>query len=223
MPNWYPDKGMAKLNSQMKVKYPGIVIGVLAGGGHVATWPTTDHAPEPDGSVDGSDYMLGKSFTKEKANEFVNTLIRNRDHRINYIIWYRRIISSTVKPWVWRDYHGTSSHTDHVHLSVNDKHENDASPWNLGGLVYPQTPPLEQWTAPVLKYGNSDADFDGYNSVYRLQALLNLTTGAGLTVDGDYGAKTAAAVKKLAKGTDGKTVDLGVWVQLFGLTKIKDK
>ncbi len=222
MANWYPDKGAAKLVAQMRVKYPGIVIGTIAGGGHINTWPATDHAPEPDGSVDGTDYMIGKSFTVKDADVFVDTLLRNKDRRIAYIIWDGGIYSSTLKPWARRAYSGKDKHTNHVHVSVNDKHENDASPWNLGGLMYAQTAPLKDFTAPILKYKDKDADHDSYNSVYRLQALLNLILDAGLTVDGDYGPKTRDAVKRIAKGTDGTVVDMGVWVQLFGLTKVKN-
>ncbi len=61
------------------------------------------------------------------AEQIVQALVRSRDARIKYIIWNRRIISSQVQPWVWREYGGRNPHTKHFHLSVlADKAHYDA-------------------------------------------------------------------------------------------------
>lgn len=52
------------------------------------------------------------------VNALVDALVANRDARIKYIIWNRRIISSQKSPWVWRAYTGRNPHTHHCHLSV---------------------------------------------------------------------------------------------------------
>ena len=52
------------------------------------------------------------------AEEIVQALVHSRDPRIKYIIWNRRIISSQVRPWTWRNYTGSNPHTKHFHLSV---------------------------------------------------------------------------------------------------------
>ena len=52
------------------------------------------------------------------AEQIVQALVRSRDARIKYIIWNRRIISSQVQPWIWREYRGRNPHTRHFHISV---------------------------------------------------------------------------------------------------------
>lgn len=131
MPDWYVDKGLGTLIAQMKKRFPGIVIGTIAGSAHHQANPDSDHEPEADGSVDAADFMLGPHFKEKDADEFVAALVAAKDKRVAYIIWKKRIISSTVKPWEWRPYYGSDPHTGHPHLSVNDKHENDKSPWKI--------------------------------------------------------------------------------------------
>lgn len=68
---------------------------------------------------------------------------------------------------------------------------------------------------PELKRGMNDP-VAGFNYVWRLQLLL------GVTVDGDYGPKTAAAVAgyyqaQLNRKTDGGTVDAAMWRRLFAI------
>ena len=52
------------------------------------------------------------------AQAIVDALVESKDKRIKYIIWNKRIISASVQPWIWRDYHGASPHDKHFHLSV---------------------------------------------------------------------------------------------------------
>jgi hypothetical protein len=220
MADWYVDKGLGTLIAQEKQLHPGMVVGTIAGGGHVATWPETDHAPEPDGSVDAGDFMVGPKFTKADGDVLVSALVEHRDDRIAYIIWQRRIISShpvgNYAAWEWRPYNGTDPHTGHVHLSVNDKHENDNSAWNLGGKKM-QYEELHGFGLPILTAGMDDADYDGYNGVVRAQALLNVQ-GHKLDLDGNYGPKMTAAVKA-EFGGDGKRIDRTEWVKLAGLSR----
>jgi len=200
MADWYVDKGLATLITQMKQKHPGMVVGTIAGGGHVATWPATDHAPEPDGSVDAADWMLGKAFTRDECNEFVNTLVHNRDDRLAYIIWERRIISSTVNPWVWRPYDGEDPHTEHAHTSVNDKHESDASPWKLS---------TEEDDMFVKKGDGGDW------VTYWQNVLVRLGYDLG-EIDGIYGPKMEAAVNESrADGGQGTHVKITPWHAAF--------
>lgn len=61
------------------------------------------------------------------AEQVVQALARSRDPRIKYIIWNRRIVSSQVQPWLWRNYAGRNPHTKHFHLSVlPDKNRYDS-------------------------------------------------------------------------------------------------
>ena len=52
------------------------------------------------------------------VQKIVDALVQSKDKRIKYIIWNKKIISSYVQPWEWRDYNGKNPHTKHFHLSV---------------------------------------------------------------------------------------------------------
>ncbi|MCW2285927.1 hypothetical protein M2323_003764 [Rhodoblastus acidophilus] len=69
-------------------------------------------------------------FSADKLAEALRTA---RDVRVKYVIWNRRIFSSTTSPWTWRPYNGASPHDKHIHISVRaDKpHYDDASPWAI--------------------------------------------------------------------------------------------
>lgn len=68
------------------------------------------------------------------AQRIVDTLLSSKDARIKYIIWNRRIASSTVSPWTWRPYSGSNPHTKHFHLSVMEQKAkyDDAGSWSIG-------------------------------------------------------------------------------------------
>jgi hypothetical protein len=67
------------------------------------------------------------------CNKIVDDLVESHDHRIKYIIWNRRIISSERQPWVWRNYSGRNPHNRHFHLSVkSDKpHYDSTDDWQI--------------------------------------------------------------------------------------------
>lgn len=63
-----------------------------------------------------------------------DTLVKNKDPRIKYIIWNHQICSSATSPWKWRPYSGVNAHTKHLHLSVSDaatKYDSTKA-WKLG-------------------------------------------------------------------------------------------
>lgn len=106
------------------------------------------HCPNADGTGDSdhcpniihNDERIVTAFdaTQDLANgcdmESVTEGIRlSRDPRVKYVIWNRRIFSSTVSPWIWRAYSGENPHTTHAHFSVlNDPSYFDAeSDWQI--------------------------------------------------------------------------------------------
>lgn len=210
MSNWYVDKGLAILVEQIKTLYPGITVGTIGDKNHQNT--TSDHNPDPDGSVDAADFMLGTAFTKNNAQALVDSLVQNRDERIAYIIWNKRICSSTVSPWTWRPYSGSNPHTDHVHISVNDSHHSNLSRWNieLKKHIYQD---LSTHSIATLTYGDDDRDYAGWWMVTRLQKML------GVKADGIYGPITASAVRKAIGRGDGHSVGKSEWEQIYGLSR----
>jgi hypothetical protein len=161
--------------------------------------------------------MYSKTYTMAMAEKEIEAIIASKDNRVAYLISDRRIISSTVSPWKWRTYTGDDPHTNHWHLSVNDKHHDNLNPWRLSmALREHKYLALDDYSMAELHAGDDDAKFAGYRMVSRLQELLNYQ-GDNLTVDGNYGDKTVSAVKRECGG-DGKTVGLKQWAVLAGLS-----
>lgn len=125
MADWYVDRGLAKLIGQWREAHPGAVVGTIGDPAHQGT--DSDHNPEADGSVDAGDFMPGASVSQADLDEFAEMLRAHRDPRIAYVIRRQRIFSSTISPWQWRSYSG--AYHGHTHVSVNDRHENDTTPW----------------------------------------------------------------------------------------------
>jgi hypothetical protein len=212
MATWYVDKGLGTLISQEKRKHPGLVVGTIGDEAHRKR--KSAHNPEADGSVDAGDFMLGKAFTKANADAMTAALVEHWDKRLHLIIWNRRQISEDNRKW--RPYTLSDPHTGHAHIEVNDKHETDNSPWNLGGKQF-QYEELGGFGLPILTAGMDDADYDGYNGVVRAQAMLNVQ-GQKLKLDGVYGPLMVAAVRA-EFGGDGKRIDRPFWVKLNGLSR----
>lgn len=66
------------------------------------------------------------------ANDIAEAIRRNRDRRVKYIIWNRRIANSSAiggtPAWEWRTYTGSNPHTQHIHISVkSDKPNYDST------------------------------------------------------------------------------------------------
>lgn len=198
---------LGQLDTQLKDKYPGIVIGWIADSAHSSQ---SDHAVDSDGTVDALDPMLGSAFRNADADTIVNALVASRDKRIKYIIWENRIISSVVQPWVWRPYSGSDPHTGHFHISSVQEYEKDASAWRINSEGKKMEYKTFGVRVPVIRQGDNDDQYDGYNMIYRIQGAL------GVDRDGDYGPKTAAAVKAKCGG-DGKYVDERAYRIIFGL------
>jgi hypothetical protein len=74
------------------------------------------------------------------AGVIAESIRADRDPRVKYIIWNRRICSSYRHagndPWVWRNYTGSNPHTKHIHISVKgDPGSYDSQmAWNLSKL-----------------------------------------------------------------------------------------
>jgi len=72
-----------------------------------------DLTHDPESGVDCSDIF-------EKLKE---------DKRVNYLIFNKKIWSKDKARLGNRPYTGSNSHTKHLHISINDGHGDDTSPW----------------------------------------------------------------------------------------------
>ncbi len=211
---WHPNNALASLIRGWKRKWPRATVYTIADNKHS---PDSDHAVDPDGTVDAGDFMAGNGVTAEVLDSFAETLRANKDDRIKYVIRRQRIFAGNdgPEPWKWRPYGG--EYHGHVHVSTRQANEDDGSEWKLSRKKWVMDLSLNGLALPTVRQGNDDTATDGYNYVSRVQTLLNYVQGAGLTVDGDYGPATVAAVKKLPTSGDGRKVGLPEWTILLGL------
>jgi hypothetical protein len=97
--------------------------GTLGDQAHAAR--QSDHNPGHNGMVHAAD------LTHDPANGVDNNVLAEQvkdDPRVKYVIWNRRIWNPSISR-SWRPYTGSNPHDHHMHVSVTDAGENDASPW----------------------------------------------------------------------------------------------
>jgi hypothetical protein len=144
---------------------------------------TSDHNPQADGRVlaidiDSTGPWPGGVTDFNAFNMTVESL--RGDDRLEYIIWNRRICSRD-QGWTWRTYTGSADpHTNHAHFSARHDHAGNTStaPWGL----------TQENDDMLVKKGDSGEEVKFW------QFVLNEVADAKLTVDGDYGTSTEAAV-----------------------------
>ena len=114
-----------------------------------------------------------------------------------------------------------SGRPDPMHWEIN---AGKTAVHNLAGKLsgrnaYKMSISLEGFALPELKQGDDDSKMAGPHYVTRAQMLLNYVSVNDVTIDGVYGPQTAASVKALSTDSDGKTLGLAEWTQLYGLSK----
>lgn len=211
MTAWRVDEGLATLIAEWKRAHPGAVVGTIADSHHSTNPRVTQHAPDDGksggpgddpGEVDAGDFMPGPHVTAGDLDELFEGLIASRDPRILYVIHDRVIVSSVVEPWKRRPYKGSDPHK-HVHLSVNDRFDDNRSDWHWEALVS-RTLTMTTVTTKLpehLQVGDDDDMWSGYNHIARAQCLANWLDRStpALDVDGVYGPHTAAKFGKALK------------------------
>lgn len=129
---WRVAESLKKLRAQINKLAPNRSIasdGTIGDGGHQRR--TSDHNPWVRDR--GLGVVTAMDITHDPndgcdCNKIVDALVQSRDDRIKYLIWNKRIISSSTQPWVWRNYSGRNPHNKHFHLSVkSDKSHYDAT------------------------------------------------------------------------------------------------
>jgi hypothetical protein len=142
---WRVAKSLERLRFQLNALYPNrskVSDGGIGNAEHASR--SSDHNPWVKDSK-GQGVVTARDFTFDDnpadgigidGQKLVDCLVANRDPRIKYIIWNRRIVSSKTQPWVWRPYSGANAHKHHVHISVSpdEKLFDDDRPWNLDQL-----------------------------------------------------------------------------------------
>jgi hypothetical protein len=152
----------------------------------------SDHNPDEHGIVHAIDITHDPKGGFD-SYAFADLILKQQDARLRYVISNRRIGSGPQgpQPGVWRHYSGANAHDHHCHISINYGALADRTePWDIDDVPAPSASAVASYTAPpaTLRLGASG------DLVKELQKHLS-DTGAVLSIDGDFGAKTDAALK----------------------------
>ncbi|HEX6903316.1 MAG TPA: DNA/RNA non-specific endonuclease [Thermoanaerobaculia bacterium] len=123
---WRVAKSLLALRNQVNAKAPRrskASDGTIGDAAHATR--NSDHNPwVRDGAMG---VVTAMDITHDPANgcdagALAEAIRASRDARVKYIIWNRRIASSSViggvAAWTWRPYTGSNPHSKHVHISV---------------------------------------------------------------------------------------------------------
>jgi hypothetical protein len=95
--------------------------GLLPSAAHLKASPTSDH-----------NTGLAVDLTHDPKNGIDCAVIFEKlkeDARVKYLIFDKKIWSKQYAKQGNRKYTGSNPHTKHLHISINDGHGNDTSPW----------------------------------------------------------------------------------------------
>lgn len=200
---WILAKSLETLRDQVNAAYPKrskASDGTIGDAAHSSR--ASDHNPNKAGVVTALDITHDPANGLDIAN-LAKALIASKDSRIKYLIFNGKIVSGSGQKqpaWQERNYTGANKHTKHLHVSVKGSAaEYDSTrAWDLDAVA---GAPVINKQAAILKKG-SKGPF-----VTELQQNLNTLGFGPLVDDGDFGAKTEAAVKafqaKAGLETDG--------------------
>lgn len=197
---------MQALTDAVKRRYPGVVIYGIGNEEHqlhASDHNEDDTAGSRPAQTDADstkehralDIMLGPAFTKAQAYQLIADLLGDpaARARLKYII-FDGYIWSASNGWVREEFDG-DPHRDHPHISGKASDDENAAGW-------PAVDKGKEEDMGVLGLKYDDRG----ERVKELQYTLELAGYDVGTVDGHYGAKTAAAVKACCGGTDGKAI-----------------
>ncbi|OLY91818.1 Lysine-specific metallo-endopeptidase [Cnuella takakiae] len=126
--NWRPAESIKHLLAQLNNMAPGRSKehdGTIGDSDHEGR--NSDHNPWVKDEQLGIGVVTAVDITHDPAhkcdcNVLVSVFEKNKDPRIKYVIWNRKIMNSSAiggnEPWRWRPYYGKNPHNLHMHVSV---------------------------------------------------------------------------------------------------------
>jgi hypothetical protein len=95
--------------------------GLLPSKAHISASPNSDH---------NTGYAVDLTHDKLSGIDCANLFQQLKaDKRVKYLIFQGKIWSKDRADEGDREYTGSNKHNKHLHISINDKHGHDTSPW----------------------------------------------------------------------------------------------
>lgn len=165
---WRAMNSLLVLRDQVNAIAPGrskASDGLVGDEDHQVNNPGSGHNPHYVAGV-GDEIVTAWDCTHDPGDgcdcgELTETLRTNRDKRIRYVIFNRRIFSSYAvtengihyDAWEWRPYYGSDPHTGHAHIqTLDDPIADTSTPWNLDGFGDDMTPAQGYILERILNY-----------------------------------------------------------------------
>lgn len=198
--SWRVAKSLEKLRSQINTLFPERdkkSDGTIGDARHQAS-SSSDHNPFIKVNGIGVVRAWDCTHNLEKGVDcrlLLQALLANKDKRISYIIFERKIYNIT-RNFAPKDYTGANAHNHHLHISVSKdpKLFDDDSDWKLDFEV---TPIISTPTFPTLRRGAKGESVRLMQQKLHIKGFLKSSE-----IDGDFGAKTELALQRfqLANG-----------------------
>lgn len=132
---WFVNRALTNFRSAVNAKYPRRdkgTDGTIGDAAHAGT--SSDHNPDPDGSVDAWDMDVDLNGVGQPYAADVEALKAVfQAHEASQYWIHNGQIASRNSGWVRRPYTGSNRHDKHVHWNTRQSHENSNAPWVLEG------------------------------------------------------------------------------------------
>lgn len=227
MAKWRLAKSIDRLKDEIEAAYPGTIVWTIGDEDHQSGY--SDHNPNVCCDVVCAADVKGNAGLD--LDDFVRHLLANPHPNLRYVI-YKRKIYQRKNGFKAEDYHGKNAHADHVHVSTGNgpdgrsttNYDNGSTSWRIASIGKTPSKPSQpsKPSTPTTKLGDKMPTIQRGNKGSRVRMLqgLLIAWGHDIRVDGIFGPKTEAAVRKFqgkyAKPVDGIAGPI-TWNALLGL------
>lgn len=129
---WHLNRALTNMRNEVNDRFPNrdkTSDGTIGDAAHSST--SSDHNPDPDGSVDAWDMDVNLRSADDAAMiEWLKSRFQ-RHTSSRYWIHNGRIASRDIDNWRRRPYDGPNPHDKHVHWNTRESHEDSTAPWGI--------------------------------------------------------------------------------------------